>query len=59
MESPGKLLIDCRKLCLSRTFFIIFLAIGAADLLPEPPCSTTTLIEYFGSFTGANATNKA
>ena len=43
----------------SNTFLIIFFAMGAADLLPEPPCSTTTLIAYFGSFTGANATNRA
>ena len=28
-------------------------AIGAAALLPEPPCSTTTLIAYLGSLTGA------
>ena len=34
--------------CLSKTFFITFLAIGAAPELPEPPCSTTTLIAYLG-----------
>ena len=36
-----------------------FLAIGAAALLPEPPCSITTLIAYRGSSYGAKATNKA
>ena len=40
---------DFLKSCLSITFLIIFFAIGAAALLPVPPCSTRTLIAYFGS----------
>ena len=38
------------KLSRSKTFLITCFAIGAAALLPDPPCSTTTLIAYFGSF---------
>tara|TARA_B100001245_G_scaffold156338_1_gene117346 strand:- start:18 stop:230 length:213 start_codon:yes stop_codon:yes gene_type:complete len=34
-------------------------AIGAATLLPEPPCSIKTLMEYLGSLYGAKATNRA
>ena len=47
MVSPLNLLNDCLNSCLSRTFLITFFAIGAAALLPDPPCSATTLIAYF------------
>ena len=35
-------------MCLSITFFIAFLASGAAPELPEPPCSITMLSAYCG-----------
>jgi len=46
------------NLCLSKTFFIIFFAIGAATALPAPPCSITTLIPYLGFLYGAKATKR-
>ena len=38
---------------------IMSLAIGAATREPAPPCSTTTLIEYFGLLKGAKPVNNA
>ena len=40
-------------------FFINLLASGAAALLPDPPCSIKTLIEYLGLLYGAKAIYKA
>ena len=38
----------CLSMIVSIIFFINLLAKGAAALLPDPPCSTKTLIAYFG-----------
>ena len=53
------LLIDSLNWCLSIIVLNNFFAIGAAIVLPFPPCSTIILKAYLGCLYGPKATYKA